>query len=470
MSEDEKRILKLPKHGPVSFVLVIFAMVAVYFLVQGIILLNHHSIQIYDVNVASDDNAAALHKGIILRNEVTVESPAKGYLSYYTMNGEWVSKERLICSVDQNGNVEEKLRMLFYGHSTLTQSARQKIQAAIRNAVESYDNLNFDTVFRAKGDVEASVLNALINESGDLSSKLVGMSYVPCYSGETGFFMNWFDGLENAAAENLDSSVFLTENYSRTELRGGNVVNEGEPVYKLAPDNRFTLSFLMSDAEIASYGTKKTLSVRMEDGLELTGSFSLKKTADGKNLGVLTFLKYGGNYLSERFRSFRILDKSVSGFKIPESSIVTKSFFVVPERFVSQGGGGNQWGVSTKNADGSTVFHPATVYFRDTTENAPNFIIGEGVAYVMGEDLYAGMEIQSSGDLAETMKLGVKASVEGCFQVNNGYCIFKPIVRIQNSIDTSYVIVSDRVKGSLKSYDRIVLYGEGHEENEIIFE
>ena len=470
MSESSKRILKLPKHGPISFVLIVFVLVFVYFIIQGFILLNHHSIQIYDVNVASDDNAAALHEGIVLRNEEIVKSPADGYLSYYTMNGEWISKERLLCSVDQNGNVEEKLRTLFYGHSTLSQAARQKIQSAIRNAVESYDHLNFETVFRAKGDVEASVMNALINESGDLSSKLVGMSYEPCYSDGTGFFMNWYDGLENVQPEALDSSVFLSENYSRNALRGGAEVALGDPIYKIAPDNRFTLAFLISDTEIASYGTKKSLSVRMEDGLEITGSFSLSKTRDGKNLGVLTFLKYGGNYLTERFRSFRILDKTVSGFKIPESSIVTKSFYVVPEAFVTQGGGGNQWGVTTAGSNGSPVFHPATVYFKDDAEGSPNFIIGEGVAYVMGEDLYPGMELQSSGDLAETMKLGVKASVEGCFQVNNGYCIFKPIVRIQNSIDTSYVIVSDQVKGSLKSYDRILLYGEGHEENEIIFE
>jgi len=88
----------------------------------------------------------------------------------------------------------------------------------------------------------------------------------------------------------------------------------------------------------------------------------------------------------------------------------------------------------------------------------------------MSPDLKAGMVIREEGDESRTMTLGVMASIEGCYQVNNGYCIFKPIVRIQNSIDTSYVIVSDKVRNGLRSYDRILLYGEGHDENEIIFE
>ncbi|MBR5738436.1 MAG: hypothetical protein IKY02_00420, partial [Lachnospiraceae bacterium] len=197
--------------------------------------------------------------------------------------------------------------------------------------------------------------------------------------------------------------------------------------------------------------------------------FTRSVTADGKPLGILTFAKYGGNYLTERFQEFRILDKSVTGYKIPESAITTKSFFVVPKEFITSGGGSNEQGVMAE-VDGKLKFIPATVYVRDSSGDRYNFVIGENSAYVFSSELSAGMRIIAPGNERLETTLGVMAAVEGCFQVNSGYCIFKPIVRIQNSLDTSYVIISENVRGSLKSYDRIVLYAENLAENEIIFE
>ena len=68
------------------------------------------------------------------------------------------------------------------------------------------------------------------------------------------------------------------------------------------------------------------------------------------------------------------------------------------------------------------------------------------------------------------MTLAMQASVEGVYQINNGYCVFKPIVRLQNSLETSFVVISNSVSGGLKSYDRIVMDARDFKENEIIFE
>ncbi|MBO4411015.1 MAG: hypothetical protein J5794_02375 [Lachnospiraceae bacterium] len=473
MEEQEQkqkaRILRIPKYGQVTFVTVVFALIFIYFIVQGILLMSHHSIQVYNVGIPTDDNVAAVHTGIILREETVVQSQGEGHLSFFTISGEWVSKDQLVLSVDYNGNVEEKLKTLLYGHSTLSKSARLKIQSAIRSAVETYDGLNFETAIRSKGDIEATILNALIHESTDLESKLAGMSYTPYYADESGFLMNWTDGFEGKTTETLTSSDFKNDHYVRTVIRGGTKVYTGSTVYKLAPDNRFTLAFLLTDSEVAAYGNRKTLSVRMSDGIEITGDFTRSVTADGKPLGILTFAKYGGNYLTERFQEFRILDKSVTGYKIPESAITTKSFFVVPKEFITSGGGSNEQGVMAE-VDGKLKFIPATVYVRDSSGDRYNFVIGENSAYVFSSELSAGMRIIAPGNERLETTLGVMAAVEGCFQVNSGYCIFKPIVRIQNSLDTSYVIISENVRGSLKSYDRIVLYAENLAENEIIFE
>ena len=61
-------------------------------------------------------------------------------------------------------------------------------------------------------------------------------------------------------------------------------------------------------------------------------------------------------------------------------------------------------------------------------------------------------------------------SIEGVYQINNGYCVFKPIVRLQSSIETSYVIIASDVRYGVSPYDRIVLNADEVSENEIIYE
>ena len=110
-----------------------------------------------------------------------------------------------------------------------------------------------------------------------------------------------------------------------------------------------------------------------------------------------------------------------------------------------------------------------TVYRYDP-DPQNNLVIGEGQAYVRSDELKAGMTIQKEGSGQETFVLGVQTTVEGVYQINNGYCVFKPVLRLRNSLETSYVIVSSGVRGGIRPYDRILLDASGMDENEIIFE
>ena len=82
----------------------------------------------------------------------------------------------------------------------------------------------------------------------------------------------------------------------------------------------------------------------------------------------------------------------------------------------------------------------------------------------------ADIEDASGAKKPLTYTLGIQAIVEGVYQINNGYCIFKPIVRQNHSLDTSYVMVSPGVRSGLKAFDRIVLNAEEIGENDIVFE
>ena len=129
-------------------------------------------------------------------------------------------------------------------------------------------------------------------------------------------------------------------------------MNAGDFVYKLAPENSFTIVFPISDQDADRLQGRKNLSIRMVDGTEIRGAFSIRELQDRTLAGVLQFQKFGGNYLDSRFLEFQILDTEITGFKIPESAIVRKNFFVVDRAFVTSGGNSNQYGLLAETENG----------------------------------------------------------------------------------------------------------------------
>ena len=454
---------------PITFVTVVFLLVLVFFAVQGIILLRHHSVSAYNVGMPGSDNVAGTYRGMILRDETVLTASYDGYVNFFQTNGEWVSRDGYLATLDRDGDAVARIRARFYGMDVLDQSSKKKIRSVLKTASESVDTADFSTIYEARANVEETILSALVADSGsDLSDIFSAGVFETVCAPESGFFLNWTDGYEGISESSLTGKDFEPDRYARTVIREGSRVSSGDVILKMAPDNRFRLVFPLSAEDVRIFSGKKTLSVRMPDGQELSGAFTITEDADRNPLGVITFRKYGGNYLSSRFAEFSILDASVTGYKIPETAIVNKNFFVVPENMLTTAGSNSANAVVVRTEKGIESIL-VTVYRRDDDPDN-NLVIGEGQAYIQSEELSPGMVLLSEGSGQETYVLGLQTTVEGVYQINNGYCVFKPIVRLRNSLETSYVIVSSGVRGGIRPYDRILLDAAGMDENEIIFE
>ena len=454
---------------PITFVTVVFALVLVFFVVQGIILMRHHSVSAYNVGMPGSDDVAGTYRGMILRDEKVLTASYDGYVNFFQTNGEWVSRNGYLATLDRDGNAAERIRSRFYGMDVLSAASSKKIRTVLKNAAESVDTSDFSSIYEARADVEETILAALVRDSGsDYAEIFPAGVYETINAPESGFFLNWTDGYEGVTEAELTKKDFDPERYDVSVIREGSRLSRGDTVLKLALDNKFRLVFPLTENDLRILSGRKSISVRMSDGEELTGAFSLTADADGSPLGVISFQKYGGNYLSDRFMEFRILDVSVTGYKIPESAIVTKNFFVVPESMLTTAGANSANAVVVETEDG---IEPVlvTVYTYDPNPDN-NLVIGEGQAYIYSDELKAGMTLVSEGLQQERFVLGIQTTVEGVYQINNGYCIFKPVVRLRNSLETSYVVVSSGVKGGMRPYDRILLDAKDMDENEIIFE
>ena len=474
MSKNNEKIIRRPFGIPVTFVTAVFAMLFIFLVVHVILFLMKKPMEVYGVGTPVSDNVSGTFRGIVLRDEETVASPAGGYVNYYAVNTERVAKGALVMTLDEKGTLKDKLHEFYINQEVLTSSSTKMIRNILRSSGNSIDTTDFSSVYRAKADIQATVFECLLKDGGEAFVKrMQDTVYTAVQTDQTGFFLTWRDGFEQKTAETVSSSDFNEAAYTRTDRYGNENLSAGEFAYKLALTNAFTLVFLPDEETAESLASKSALSVRMEDGTEIAGTFTLSKTADGKPMGVLFFQKYGMHYLSDRFASFEILDRQVRGYKIPESTLVTKDFFVVSTDYITQGGSSNADGVLVEKGD-SAVFVPCTVLKKGTVEE--NSVVKEdGTAYIYASSLSAGDVLIGSHEdetaaRKETvrMKLGVQASVEGVYQVNSGFCVFKPVVRLSNSIDTSYVIVSPRVSGGIQPYDRIVMNAEKYDENEIL--
>ncbi len=475
MENQDRNVIRNIHRYPVTFVTVVFVLLFVYFVIQGVLFFRRSAVQAFLVPAAGEDNISGSHKGLILRNEEIFTAQKDGYVTYFASSGDRLSSGKLICTLDSTGKLQKTVRDSYIGQTVFSQEGSRKIQNVIDRSAESYDPLHFESVMKIRADIQGSVYQQLLKEEDEtIRSVMADSDYEAVYTSSTGFFLLYRDGYENRSVQEIGAADFTSENYHADVPYSSDRLQTGDFLYKTASDNKFSLVFLLNKEEEARYSAGKNMTIRAENGLEITGAFQTVAGADGSLLGVISFQKYGGNFLNSRFTDFQILDKSVNGYKIPESAIVKKSFFVVESCFITSGGESGGKGVLLKDGD-SVLFKSCTVYQKAEDEKN-NFIIGDDVCYVISDSLSAGdvlvAEIrQEDGSLErKEMTLGVMASVEGVYQINYGYCIFKPVVRLQNSLETSYVVVSPDVRGGIQAYDRIVLNAGSVSENDLIFE
>ena len=145
----------------------------------------------------------------------------------------------------------------------------------------------------------------------------------------------------------------------------------------------------------------------------------------------------------------------------------------MPAEYITQGGSSNADGVLIET-DKEPVFVPCTVLKKGAADEN-SVVKDDDVAYVYASSLKAGDVLigiytdETTGRIENIRTtLGVVASVEGVYQINSGFCVFKPVVRLSDSIETAYVIVSPRVAGGIQPYDRIVMNAEKYSEQEIL--
>ena len=161
-------------------------------------------------------------------------------------------------------------------------------------------------------------------------------------------------------------------------------------------------------------------------------------------------------FVSDLYVDFEIVTDEVRGLKIPRSSVTDVTFYVIPKDYYVSGKKDSsdtstvsQSGFRKETyADGKTVgvVTPCTIYYADDEY----YYVDAGE----NSELKAG-DFLTKDDSGERYQIGMTQSVQGVYNINRGYTVFRRI-EILSSNDEYYTIKKGTDYG-LSVYDHIVL-------------
>lgn len=445
--------------------MIIFAIIFVYMAFSVYTYIKKDKVQFYEVaegNIVNDSQ----HTGLILREESVQTTDRAGYINYYVREGKRAAIGTRIFSIDETGSIADLMEENPDAAAALTNENLADIKRQLSSFSMTYADQNFGEVYDLQYTLEAAVLEyANFNALGNLDALLeqsngTFQQYKAPVSGVVSYSI---DGYEDFDLSQLSEENFLRTDYSKAITKAGQLIEQSAPVYKLVTSDNWSVVFPLTEEEVSKYTGKQTLHVTFRSNdLETDGAFSIVTGKDGKPFGKLDFSQYMVQFVTDRFVTFELDTEEVDGLKIPVTAVTTKDFYLVPSEYMTQGGDSSLTGFMKEiytGSEPSAEFIPATIYYSteenyyiDMSENSP---------------LKAG-DYVIKPDSQERYQIGPSASLQGVYNINKGYAVFKQI-EILKSNDEYYTVQKGTSYG-LSVYDHIVLNAETVYEGELIYQ
>lgn len=439
----------------------IFTIIVIILIIQFVVYLFQEHISFYEVTEKSiaDDNVC---QGIILRKEEIIRTEKEGYISYYVGDGERVGKNTAIYSIDENGDIYELLTSE-ENESSLNKKDWYQVRNNISTFRKDYTNSNYSTVMDFKYDIENTMLelknvNMLKNVRSILKENGKTNTFQIVNSEKSGIVSYCFDGMEELTREDINEKSFDKKNYKRTQLRSSQKITSGSAVYKMISDENWEIIVKLAQDQYEKVLDKEKIKITfIKDNLSTTANINTYQKED-QYFACLSLDRYMIPYLNDRYIEIELSINSAKGLKIPNSSIVSRSFYKIPKEYYrtnEEERGGIYHEEYQENGELELVFTRAEQFYND----------GEFI-YIDTEAVDSNTVLHREED-EKTFIVGETENLEGVYNVNNGYCIFKRIEKIYENSD--YTIVERETSNGISNYDHIVLNASLVNNGEIIY-
>ena len=234
------------------------------------------------------------------------------------------------------------------------------------------------------------------------------------------------------------------ENQQEGGFRTQNLLKQ-TPAYKIVTDTQWTIAVILNDEDYKALDGKTSLRVTIDrDNISFNASLELLDQ-DGVHFALLTTSRYMERYINDRFLKIEFNLKSASGLKIPNSSILSKDFSVIPSDYLCKTENGVGVLKQITNESGKSVPQITTI---------SNYFVQDKNVYIPTSIISKGDTIYKSNS-SESCIVSDPQPLEGVYCVNEGYCQFRYIEK--NYQNNEYTIVAENSSGGLSAYDHIVV-------------
>ncbi|MBE5865983.1 MAG: hypothetical protein E7292_07210 [Lachnospiraceae bacterium] len=461
----QKKIKKYRKPLNINIGMIIFAVILVYVLACVVLYFQTGHIVRYEVKKGSLATNK-IYRGVVLRDEVVVNNKSAGYVSYYANEGERVAANDLVYVVDQTGRLNEALANVGMDENTLSEKELLEFRNELINFSHGFEKKEFANVYETKNSLKNTVhklanvnmLESVEQMSG--SSGVVSRAHAP----RTGVISYWVDGYENLTADQVTEEIFDKEAYEgkKVQLLSGTLLENNGAAYKLSTDENWSIVIPVEDAERgAELEAEGYIKVRfLKNQYESWGATKLLHNGDGKHYLELTFTNSMVTFVGDRFLEIELLLSDDTGLKIPNSAIVDKEFYLIPEEFVTPEGDSGKGQVLRQyvmeNGEVSSKYYEISLYSYDE----------ESAEYYVDASILDAENVLLKKDGQDTFTVSKRATLTGVYNVNNGYADFRQInILAQNE---EYAIVKANTRYGLNVYDYIALNADTVHDDQFI--
>ena len=460
-------VTEFPKFININIGVVIFIIIFIYLLFNVLTYLTKVHISVYEVEQGTIA-ANNIYKGLVLRDETTYSSEYSGSINYYVKEYSKVGFNDLIYTVDENGSVSERLNEAKHNLASLSSRATNDISDILEGFKLTYDNESFYQVYALKDEInsalnEALSLDALEQISVYADTAESNNTFHKGRAQKDGIVSFYVDGFEKTNADMFEPAMMDESVYKRTNLNVNAKTQAGSIVYKMIHSEIWNVLLPVPEKValemIDDLVEDNLVRIRfVKDMKEMYAEYEVRETK-GEYFLILTLKNAMIRYASDRFLEVELLLAEETGLKIPNTSIVEKEFYTIPDEFFLKGDDSSADGLLLeridKNGNRTTEFIKPTIYYKT-----------DEYSYIDSEFVQSGDILQKPNSVEKYTIGDNTATLEGVYNINKGYAVFKQIeVMLQNE---EYSIVKTGTNYGIALYDHIALDGSKIQEDELI--
>lgn len=442
-----KKVAK--RKAGINIGLIVFAFILIYVVVYAINYFSKSTVNIFEVRATTmaQDNIVT---GLIIREETIINAPEAGYMNYYSPEGVRIGKDKLLCSLDETKEIYDSLI-----NADVSKDFSENDRKYIRSVINDYRSAggfgNYELTASFASDISTIIStysgNYSVDKVSEITDKNLPSTFHKLVTTCSGLVSYNIDELSGISLETFTGQEFANSTAYKNYNKRKNMANGGEGVAKVITGDTWEIICPLNESQRKALSNLKTLPITIcNTGTQLTLPFEIIEK-NGSYFAVFTLSEYVQNYLNYRFLSVELNWQISEGYKIPLSSITEKTFFIVPITYFSKGGNSNSLGlikeeINSKTGAASFNFTETTIYYSDGM-----------YYYIDATDFKEGDTVMSES--GERYTISLKEKLEGVYNVNKGYAVFRRIERITQN--TEYCIVNIGTAYGITLYDHIAL-------------